>query len=86
MINTMLTARERLDQLLADRCLFGISRGEDSELKRLLSQFPETDAEQFERIAAAVDLALAVALSEPLPEHLQAAVRERACSVAKLDG
>jgi hypothetical protein len=86
MIDTMLADRERLDQLLADRCLFGLSRKGDSELKRLLPQFPATDAEQFERIAAAVHLALAADPSVPMPEHLRATVRERICLVAKPDG
>jgi hypothetical protein len=86
MINTTSSRRGRLDELLADRCLFGPLEVGDSELDRLLLEFPDADAEQFERLAAAVDLALAPVPSEPLPAHLKAAVRERVCLVAKLDG
>lgn len=83
MIDTTPSGRERLDELLADRCLFGLSEVEDSELDRLSLQFPDVDAEQFERIAAAVDLALAPGPSEPLPEKLHDAVRARAAAFSQ---
>jgi hypothetical protein len=77
MIDTMPPDRERLDNLLADRALFGLSEDEQSELDFLLPSFPDTDAECFERIAASADLALGPGSFEPMPESLQAKVRQQ---------
>jgi hypothetical protein len=78
MIDVMLPDRERLNQLLADRALFGLSDEEQSELASLLPQFPDTDADCFDRIAACVDLALGPKCWEPLPESLNSRIRQQA--------
>jgi hypothetical protein len=69
--------RERLDQLLADRAVFGLSRREYLELDSLITDFPETDTDDFDRIVACVDLALAPGRFEPLPEALRATIRQQ---------
>ena len=78
MIDRMRPNRERLDHLLADRALFGLSRRENSELESLVADFPETDTDCFDRIAACVDLALGPGRFEPMSDPLQAVIRKQA--------
>jgi hypothetical protein len=78
MIDTVRPDRERIDQLLADRALFGLSGQEQSELDSVLPQFPDVDIDCFDRIAAAVDLSYAIGSIEPMPAGLQGRVRQRA--------
>jgi hypothetical protein len=61
---------ERLVELLADRALVGLAPEEAAELATLLAEFPNEDADAFDRAAAAVQLAHMEKL-EPLPEHLR---------------
>jgi hypothetical protein len=78
MIERMLPSRERLDHLLADRALFGLSQRDNFELESLVADFPETDTDCFDRIAACVDLALGPGRFEPLSDSLQAVIRTQA--------
>jgi hypothetical protein len=78
--------RERLDMLLADRALFGLSRDEHAELESLLPRFPEIDPDCFDRTAAAVELAIGVRRSEPLPKSVEAALRRKAAEHLLADG
>lgn len=68
---------DRLTELLADRATFGLASEEEQELKRLLATVEDDsfDDEEFERIAAAVDLALGIDAWQPLPERLRKKVR-----------
>lgn len=50
--------RDRLHELLADRAAFRLSVAEQSELEQLARKFPDVDTDQFDRIAAAVELGL----------------------------
>jgi hypothetical protein len=60
----------RLLELLADRVTEGLCPTEAAELRRLR---PEGCSEylEFERAAAAIDLALALPVAEPLPRALR---------------
>jgi hypothetical protein len=64
-------ASERLLELLADRAAFGLTSTEAVELQRLLAQHPDVDADQFDRLAASIDLSLGDAHPAPLPEALR---------------
>jgi hypothetical protein len=70
--------RERLDHLLADRALFGLSQPQNRELDSLVAEFPETDTDCFDRIAACVDLSLGPERFEPISDSLQAVIRKQA--------
>ncbi|MCB9883633.1 MAG: anti-sigma factor [Planctomycetes bacterium] len=67
----------RVDELLADRALFGLDRESDRELQRLLDEFDSIDVEALDRTAASCALAgLAI---EPMPIELrQRIVRDAA--------
>jgi hypothetical protein len=71
---------DRLDELLADRALEGLSPEEQRELDLLLSKSSDVDAEAFDRTAAAIDLALGEQRFEPMPARL----RERVAASASL--
>ena len=60
----------RLLELLADRVTEGLCPAEAAELLGALPQGC-SDCREFERAAAAVDLALAPPLAEPLPRALR---------------
>jgi hypothetical protein len=47
---------DRLQELLADRALFGVSAVEQRELEKLLAAMPEVDESELDRLAAAVQL------------------------------
>jgi hypothetical protein len=77
--------RQRLDQLLADRALFGLSSEEHSELDTLTSRFPSTDADCFDRVAASVLLANLSRHIYPMSASLQARVRQQALTELATD-
>jgi hypothetical protein len=60
---------DRLLELLADRALVGLAPEEAAELTLLLQQFPNEDADAFDRAAAATQLAR-LARIEQMPAHL----------------
>jgi anti-sigma-K factor RskA len=62
---------ERLQELLADRALVGLTGREELELARLQAETGTSDDTGYELAAAALQLAL-VAQSEPLPTALRA--------------
>jgi len=68
---------DRLTELLADRATFGLALQEEHELNRLLATVEDGsfDGEEFDRIAAAVDLALGIGSWQPLPDWLRAKIR-----------
>jgi anti-sigma-K factor RskA len=74
--------RERLHDLLADRAAFGLSADETRELDRLLAQHPDVDADQFDRLAAALDVGLQPAAREPLPAGLRERIARSAAEHA----
>ncbi|MBS1809233.1 MAG: anti-sigma factor [Acidobacteria bacterium] len=61
---------ERLTDLLADQAVQELSAEEARELRALLAQYREFDAEQFERAATAIQLTEAME-HQPLPNHLR---------------
>ena len=78
MIDRMRPNRERLDHLLADRALFGLSDRDNLELESLVADLPETDTDCFDLIAACVDLGLGPGRFEPMSDSLQAVIRKQA--------
>lgn len=70
----------RLEELLLDRALDGLTAGETAELEALLREHPEADADAFDRVAAALAVALNDHPLEPLPkavgDRLQHAARQ----------
>jgi Anti-sigma-K factor rskA len=68
----------RLLELMADQAAFGLSAAEESEFRGLLAQFPDADPDEFERLAAAIDLGLSPRVRIPLPPALRAKVSEQA--------
>jgi hypothetical protein len=78
MSRTMLPSRERLEHLLADRALFGLSDEEREELRSLEGYFPDMDTDCFDRIVVSVDLALGSGRFEPMPNSLRTAIRKQA--------
>ena len=64
---------EKLNDLLADRALHGLSDDEQRELEKLNAQYPELDESEFERAAAAIQLTEAMK-PEPLPKHLRSKI------------
>lgn len=63
--------RERLQDLLAEQAVFGLTPVESAEVERLLSRYDDVDAEEFDRLAAALDVGFAPPDEAPLPEHLR---------------
>ena len=61
----------RLDELLADRAMEGLSLDEERELDRLSTEAGDADDEAFDRSAAAADLALGPQRFEPMPNELR---------------
>lgn len=62
--------RERLEELLADAALVGLSASEQEELETLLARHPDIDAASFDCTVAELDLWLAGEDPAPLPAHL----------------
>ncbi len=71
-------ARERLDELLADRSVQSLSAAEARELENLLATSSDVDADEFDRAAAAVDLASGGPRFETMPTHLRQRVLQSA--------
>lgn len=71
----------RLFDLLADRATQGLSAGDSVELDRLLADAPDVDAFEFERVAGAIDAALASTPDEALPADLRARIETDAQQV-----
>jgi Anti-sigma-K factor rskA len=69
---------DRLLELMADRAALGLSAAEEHEFQHLSAQFPEVDPEEFERLAAAIDLSLSPREVVLLPPALRAEVSEQA--------
>jgi anti-sigma-K factor RskA len=69
-------ARERLDDLLADRAVQGLSLEQQAELDRLMAMAGADDA-TFDLAAAAATLAFDELLGEPQHEPLSAALRAK---------
>jgi len=59
---------DRLQELLADRALFGLDAAEQAELRRLVGD--ASAEENWERFAAELQLSLLPAELEPLPAHV----------------
>lgn len=70
---------ERLRELLAARALDDLSAEEERELDGLLASHESVDADEFDRVAAAVLLSLHPDPHEKMPQHL----RERIAADAK---
>lgn len=68
--------RERFDELLVDRALFGLEGSAQSEFERLRARFPELDDGSLERAAAALALGMLRGI-EPPPEDLARRLTER---------
>ncbi len=64
---------EKLNDLLTDRALHGLSDDEQRELEKLNVQYPELDEAEFERAAAAIQLTEAMK-PESLPKHLRSKI------------
>lgn len=62
---------QRMFDLLVDRAIEGLEETGNHELEGLLGAFPEQDAEEFDRAAAAVNLAMMGPVGEPLPTELR---------------
>lgn len=71
---------QRLEELLADRAVQGLSPSETQELEGLLAKFPDADPDAFEYAAAALDLALFKTAFEPMPARLRESVESTAVS------
>ena len=76
MMDRMRPNCDRLDHLLADRTLFGLSQPETIELASLAANFPEAHTDCFDHIAACVDLALGTDRFEPMSDRLQAVIQK----------
>lgn len=70
----------RIDELLADRAVFGLDTDEEAELQDLLDRQPEQSTEAFDLAAAALWLAQGSA-SEPMPEGLRDMVADQIAPV-----
>jgi hypothetical protein len=74
MSSAPLPNQERLDDLLVEQALFGLSTSDEQELRRLLAQHPDLDPEATERAAAAAVLAMVGPASASMPASLRAKV------------
>lgn len=70
---TNISRRDRLHELLADRALVGLDANETAELAVLLREFPNEDADAFDRAAAAT-LLVHMGKIEPMPQVLMARI------------
>ena len=69
---------QRLEELLADRALFGLNEVERKELQELLSLVPGFDTDSMDLTAASVQLACGGLDFHPMPDGLQSSIREHA--------
>lgn len=79
------SARQRLDELLLARATEGVTACERAELDALLAQYPDVDANAYERAAAAVCLA-ALGRGGALPERLRRRLESSAAQLATSAG
>jgi len=70
--------RDRIEALLASRATEGVAGPELAELADLLAGQREYGWDDFDRAAAALDLAFGAGRVEPLPAGVRAAVEARA--------
>jgi hypothetical protein len=49
-VNATPEARERLEELLAQRAVSGLEPHEETELRALLAAFPDVDEDEFDRV------------------------------------
>lgn len=68
-------AEQRLDDLLADRALFGLGRQDSLELKELLQNHPNADQNVMDCLVARCDLAMGIEVSESCPTDLSERIR-----------
>lgn len=73
-----MNGRDRLFDLLADRATQALGAEEHVELGHLLREHSDVDPDALDRVAAALDLSLASAPAEPLPELLRARIERAA--------
>lgn len=62
---------DRMQQLLSDRATEGLDAAEASELDLCLASHPAQDEDDFERAAAAINLATLPPVSDSLPSALR---------------
>jgi hypothetical protein len=84
-VNRQDSDRERLLELLADRATDVLSAAETAEIEKLMAQFPDVDPEQFERLAAAADLAWQGGGQSALPPALRKSIAAEVKQRMQLD-
>lgn len=70
----------RLEELLAEQAALGLSAQDERELAALLAARPDVDHEEFERLAALIELGVGQRDEEPLPVALRAALARDAAN------
>ncbi len=65
---------DRIQELLADRAVFGLSAAENEELEALLSAHPVADPEALDRLAADMARATVPHVTDPIPAHVLARI------------
>jgi len=68
---------ELLHELLQARACSGLSREETVMLDKLLSEFPDQDAEEYEYLTGQIDVALTEQLQDEIPEYLKQSIIEQ---------
>lgn len=68
----------RWEELQVTRLLFGLTAEERAEYDELARQIPADELEQLDTVVASLDVVWSDMQSEPLPEHLRHAIRNRA--------
>ncbi len=76
-----MNGRDRLFELLADRATQALTREENADLAQLFAAHHDVDPDALDRVAAALDLSLASAAVEPLPDLLRARIDRAARDV-----
>jgi hypothetical protein len=71
MTNHAAPTEDRLLQLLCDRATEGLDHRTAEELNNLLGMYPQYGAAHLEPAAAAIDMAMTPAVTEPLPGILR---------------
>lgn len=80
MTHAPVSDHQRIEELLADRAVQGLSPVELEELDVLLAKFPETDVDEFDYAAATIELALHSGPPEQMPTRLRESVESAAVS------
>jgi hypothetical protein len=68
----------RWEELQVTRLLFGLSAEEKTEYDEFARQIPAEELDQLDTVVASLDVVWSDMHSEPLPEHLRDAIRNRA--------